>query len=127
MAKRVMDRRALRAQGEAAERREAELEGKDTDNVAGDDAGSEKKKKKATKVKEKSATAKPRKTKRSSKANVRMRVVWTVFNNSSQAVAKYDYPRKAEADAHADRLKKEKNITHFVMPVKEPMEVTEEA
>ena len=121
-----MDRRGLRAQGEAAERREAELEGKDTDNVAGDDAGSEKKKKKATKVKEKSATAKPRKTKRSSKANVRMRVVWTVFNNSSQAVAKYDYPRKAEADAHADRLKKEKNITHFVMPVKEPMEVTEE-
>jgi hypothetical protein len=55
-----------------------------------------------------------------------MRVVWTVFNNSSQAVAKYDYPRKAEADAHAERLKKEKNITHFVMPVKEQMEVAEE-
>lgn len=125
MAKRVLDRRALRAQGEAAERREAELDDKDSDTAAGDDEGGSKKKKKTTKVKEKSA-AKPRKTKRSTKANVRMRVVWTVFNNSSQAIAKYEYPRKAEADAHAERLKKEKNITHFVMPVKEQMEVAEE-
>lgn len=127
MAKRVMDRRALRAQGEAAERRESEVEDKDTKvTTEGDEEGA-KKKKKATKVKEKSATAKPKKTKRSSKTPVRMRVVWTVFNNSSQAVAKYDYPRKADAQAHADRLIKEKNITHFVMPVKEPMEVKEEA
>jgi hypothetical protein len=124
MAKRVLDRRALRAQGEAAERRETELEDKDSDTTAGDDEGDGKKKKKTAKAKVKSP-AKPR-AKRSSKANVRMRVVWTVFNNSSQAVAKYDYPRKAEADAHAERLKKEKNITHFVMPVKEQMEVAEE-
>jgi hypothetical protein len=124
MAKRVLDRRALRAQGEAAERRETELEDKDSDTTAGDDEGDGKKKKKTAKPKVKSP-AKPR-AKRSSKANVRMRVVWTVFNNSSQAVAKYDYPRKAEADAHAERLKKEKNITHFVMPVKEQMEVAEE-
>lgn len=54
-----------------------------------------------------------------------MRIVWTVFNNSSQAVAKYEYPRKAEAEAHAERLKKEKSITHFVMPVKEQMEEKE--
>ncbi|MFO0813831.1 MAG: hypothetical protein U0796_11465 [Gemmatales bacterium] len=126
MAKRVMDRRALRAQGEAAERRESELEGKDTElETAGDEEGG-KKKKKATKVKDKTATAKPKRTKRATKAAVRMRVVWTVYNNSSQAVAKYDYPRKAEAEAHAERLKKEKNITHFVMPVKEPMEVKDE-
>ena len=123
MAKRVLDRRALRAQGEAAERRETELEDKDSDTTAGDDEGDGKKKKKTAKPKVKSP-AKPR-AKRA-KANVRMRVVWTVFNNSSQAVAKYDYPRKAEADAHAERLKKEKNITHFVMPVKEQMEVAEE-
>ena len=125
MAKRVMDRRALRAQGEAAERRDAELEDKDTDTGGEGDAEGTKKKKKAVKVKDK--TAKPKKTKRSSKAAVRMRVVWTVFNNSSQAVAKYDYPRKADAEAHRDRLIKEKNLTHFVMPVKEPMEVKEEA
>lgn len=123
MAKRVLDRRALRAQGEAAERRETELEDKDTDTTAGDDEGDGKKKKKTTKPKVKSP-AKPR-AKRA-KANVRMRVVWTVFNNSSQAVAKYDYPRKDEAIAHSERLKKEKNITHFVMPVKEQMEVAEE-
>ncbi|MBL8824189.1 MAG: hypothetical protein JNJ77_16505 [Planctomycetia bacterium] len=121
MAKRVMDRKALRAQAEAAER----LEEKDTDTAAGDDDSGTKKKKKTAKVKEKSATPKVRKTKRSSKANVRMRIVWTVFNNSSQAVAKYEYPRKAEAEAHAERLKKEKSITHFVMPVKEQMEEKE--
>lgn len=122
MAKRVMDRKALRAQAEAAER----LEEKDTDTAAGDDDSGTKKKKKTAKTKEKSATTKVRKTKRSTKSNVRMRVVWTVFNNSSQPVAKYEYPRKAEAEAHAERLKKEKNITHFVMPVKEQMEVKEE-
>lgn len=124
MAKRVMDRKALRAQADAAERRDHDVE--DTDKKKGDDEEGGKKKKKATKVKEKSATAKPKKSKRSSKANVRMRLVWTVFNNSSQAVAKYDYPRRAEAEAHAERLKKEKNITHFVMPVKEQMEVPDE-
>ena len=124
MAKRVLDRRALRAQGEAAERRETELEDKDSDTTAGDDEGDGKKKKKTAKAKVKSP-AKPR-AKRSTKANVRMRVVWTVYNNSNQPVAKYDYPRKAEADAHAERLKKEKNITHFVMPVKEQMEVADE-
>lgn len=126
MAKRVMDRRALRAQAEAAERRDSDAEGKDTDKTSADDEGDGKKKKKTTKVKEKSGVVKPKKTKRSSKTVVRMRLVWTVFNNSSQAVAKYEYPRRAEAEAHAERLKKEKNITHFVMPVKEQMEVPED-
>lgn len=125
MAKRVMDRRALRAQADAAERREGDHDVEDTDKSAGDDESGTKKPKKAAKSKEKSATAKPKKTKRS-KAVVRMRLVWTVFNNSNQAIAKYEYPHKAEADAHAERLKKEKNITHFVMPVKEQMEVAEE-
>ncbi|MFT3879304.1 MAG: hypothetical protein QM703_06555 [Gemmatales bacterium] len=72
MAKRVMDRRALRAQSEAAEHRETDGEGKDTDKAKGDDEGDGKKKKKTTKVKEKSTTVK-KKTKRSSKASVRMR------------------------------------------------------
>lgn len=125
MAKRVMDRKALRAQAEAAERRDSQLEGEDTEVSAGDDEDGAKKKKKTTKVKEKSATAKPKKTKRASKASIRMRIVWTVYNNSNQAVAKYDYPRKAEAEAHRDRLMKEKNVTHFIMPVKEPMVIDE--
>lgn len=127
MAKRVMDRKALRAQADAADRREKEHDVEDTDKSSGDDEAGAKKKKKAAKVKVKSATAKPKKSKRSSKASVRMRLVWTVFNNSSQPVAKYEYPRKADAEAHAERLKKEKNITHFVMPVKEQMEVADEA
>ena len=126
MAKRVMDRKALRAQSDAAERLDSGHEVEDTDKEKSDDEAGAKKTKKATKVKVKSATAKPRKSKRASKANVRMRLVWTVFNNSNQAIAKYEYPRKADAEAHAERLKKEKNITHFVMPIKEQMEINEE-
>ena len=58
MAKRVMDRRALRAQSEAAERRDTGSEGKDTDKAKGDDEGDGKKKKKTAKVKEKSTVVK---------------------------------------------------------------------
>ncbi len=51
-----------------------------------------------------------------------MRVVWGVFNNSHQMVAQYDYPQKAEAEAEAERRMTEKKSTHFVQPVKEPIE-----
>jgi hypothetical protein len=119
MAKRVMDRRALRAQAEAAERLGAETGVEGAPVEAGGEAVEAPKKKKAE--------AKPRKPRaRAIKAPIRMRVVWTVFNNSNHPVAKYDYPKKEEADAHAARLFAEKKIPHFVIPVKEPMEVKEE-
>jgi hypothetical protein len=124
MAKRVMDRRALRAQAEAAERLEGAAEGYVTDTQVGDDAAGPGEEKKPAKVKEKSA--KPRKPRaRAAKTPIRMRVMWRVFNNSNQPIATYEYPRRAEADAHAARLTTEKKITHFVMPVKEPIETAE--
>jgi hypothetical protein len=55
-----------------------------------------------------------------------MRVVWGVFNNSHQMVASYEYPKKADAEAHAARLMGEKKSTHFVQPVKEPIEEKKE-
>jgi hypothetical protein len=123
MAKRVMDRRVLRAQAEAAERLEGGPEGEVAEQPAGDDAVAPKPKRAS---RAKTGEAKPRKPRaRAAKVPVRMRVVWTVFNNSNHPVAKYDYPRKEEADAHAARLTTEKKVTHFVMPVKEPMEVKE--
>src|SRR5205085_2533901 len=112
MAKRVMDRRALRAQAEAAERPEGEGAAPAEGTTAEGEVVGEVKKK---------APAKPRKPRaRAVKAPVRMRLVWTVFNNSNHPVAKYDYPKKEEADAHAARLASEKKIPHFVIAVKEP-------
>jgi hypothetical protein len=122
MAKRVMDRRALRAQAEAAERLETGQTGEEaqlTTEVPEGEAP-------AKKSRAKTGAAKPKRTKaRATKIPARMRIVWTVFNNSNQPVAKYDYPQRAEADAHAARLTTEKRVTHFVMPVKEAMEIPE--
>jgi hypothetical protein len=120
-----MDRRALRAQAEAAERMEAGLEGEDTNPAAGDDDSAEKNAAKIATAKEKSIPKPRKKTVRTPKAPTRMRLVWRVFNNSAQAVATFEYPRKAEAEALAEQLGKEKRVKHFVMPVKEPMEVKE--
>lgn len=132
MARRTLNRRALRDQAEAAERRkeEEELE-EDEDEETDEESESDEeengdeeeisdeeapKKKKKKPVKEKT-------TKRSRTAKVtRMKAVWTVFNNSHQPVARFDYAKKAEADALANKLMTDKKSTHFVQLIKEPME-----
>ena len=55
-----------------------------------------------------------------------MRVVWGVFSNSNQCVATFDYPKKGDADAKAAQLTADKRSTHFVQPVKEPIEEKKE-
>jgi hypothetical protein len=57
----------------------------------------------------------------------RLRVIWGVFNNSNQCIARYDYPKKREADEHAARLQGEKKQTFFVQPMKEPIEEKKDA
>ena len=51
-----------------------------------------------------------------------MRVVWGVYNNSNQLVTTYEYPKKQDAVAHAAKLTTDKKSTHFIQPVKEPIE-----
>jgi cobalamin biosynthesis protein CobT len=140
MARRILNRKDLRADFEAAERRktedeevEDEEEGEEDDEEAegeadsgeegeeaeeGDEADEEApvKAKKKKPVKE----AKPKRV-RTPKV-VRQRVVWGVFNNSNQRVATYDYPKRKEADEHAARMTADKKLTFFVQPVKEPIE-----
>ena len=105
-------------EGEAAPEGEAEEEGDGGEEGDDEDAPPKKKKPKA----------KPKpKPKRTRVAKVtRMRVVWGVFNNSHQMVATYDYPKKDEAEAHAAKLIADKKSTHFVQPVKEPIEEKKE-
>jgi hypothetical protein len=156
MGRRTLNRREMRNDFEAAERREKgdekekeekeekeetdedvdededdededeessddDAEGSDEDGESGDDDDEDAPKKKKAKAKPKAkAPAKPKRT-RAAKV-VRMRVVWGVFSNNHQMVATYEYPKKAEAEAHAAKLMADKKQTHFIQPVKEAIE-----
>ncbi|SRR5579885_3499331 len=133
--RRILNRKDLRADYEAAERRkqdEDELEDEDeeledeeeAEAEANEEEGEEDEEEEAPKKKKK-AVAKEAKPKRSRSAKqVRMKVVWGVFNNSNQRVATFDYPKKQEAIEHAAKLQAAKTPPQpfFVQPVKEPME-----
>jgi hypothetical protein len=139
MGKRILNRKDLRADYDAAERRKADDERDETEDDVdteeveeeakaedGSGAGDEEDgkpapKKKAAKPK---APAKPRTRTRSTKVT-RMKVVWGVFNNSNQCVATFDYPRRQEAEEMVTRLTAEKKTTHFLPPVQEPLEEKE--
>jgi len=114
----------LRAQYEAAEAREAERkahsdeEGGSAEEEA-EEGGDEEAATAVKKPKKKKAPTEP-KPKRSRAAKVvRQRVVWVVYDNSHKPVQTYEYSRKPEAVAHAERLTAEKKSTHFVQPVRE--------
>lgn len=64
---------------------------------------------------------KPRSRSRTAKVP-RLKVVWGVFSNTNQCIARYEYPQKHEAEEHAARLRAEKKQTFFVQPVKEPID-----
>src|SRR6516162_3480575 len=137
MARRILNRKDLRADYEAAERRkqedeeEVEDEEEETDEsddeVEAEDEGEEvedEEEEEAPKKKKK-APVKEAKPKRSRAAKqVRMKVVWGVFNNSNQCVAKFDYPKRREAEEHAAKLSAAKNPPQpfFIQPIKEAME-----
>ena len=147
MARRILNRKDLRADFEAAERvkkdddeeveeeeeaededeeeAEEEAEGEAVDKEEAEEEAEEElpKKKKKKEPKPPKPKAKPRS--RAAKV-VRMKVVWGVFSNSNQRVAVYDYPKRKEADEHAARLSADKKSTHFVQPVKEAIEEKKE-
>ena len=154
MGRRILNRKELRADFDAAERRKGDDEDvvdeeADTDDEEEDEEKSEEeeegeaegeveaeddedaeappKKKKAAKAKAPKApkVAKPKTRSRAAKV-VRMRLVWGVFNNSHQCVATYEYPKRKDAEAHAAKLTGDKKNTHFVQPVKEPIEEKKE-
>ncbi len=136
MARRILNRKDLRADYEAAERRkgedeeledeeegdedEEESEAEGESEREEDEEGDEDEEAPPKPKKKPAKEAKPKRV-RAPKV-VRQRVVWVVFNNSNQRVAAYDYPKKKEADEHAARLTAEKKLTFFVQPVKEPIE-----
>jgi hypothetical protein len=154
MGRRILNRKELRADFDAAERRkgddedvvdeEADTEDEEEDEEKSEeeeegeaegeveaeddeDAEAAPKKKKAAKAKAPKApkVAKPKTRSRAAKV-VRMRLVWGVFNNSHQCVATYEYPKRKDAESHAAKLTADKKNTHFVQPVKEAIEEKKE-
>lgn len=105
-------------EGEEEEGAEAEAEGEEGEEGE-EEEGAPKKKKPKAKPK-----AKPKRT-RAAKVT-RMKQVWAVFNNSNQLVAQFDYPQKAEAEADAAKRMADKKSTHFVQPMKVPIEEKKE-
>jgi len=151
MARRILNRKDLRADFEAAERvkqeddedveeeeegededeeeaadEEADEEAAEVDEGEGEDEDEEEKPKKKKKKEPKPPKPKAKPRSRAAKV-VRMKVVWGVFNNSNQRIAAYEYPKRKDADDHAARLTADKKSTHFVQPVKEPIEEKKEA
>jgi len=146
MAGRILNRRELRRQADAAEAIETPAAADDLDETededeegddeeagdddsgdeaeaseGGDEDDEEKPKKKKAKPKAKAkAEAKPRKP-RKPKAAPRMRARWGVFDASMKQLAIFDWNQRADADAKVVELAAKKNGTFFVQIVKEPM------
>ncbi len=104
MARKVVNRKELRAEAEAAEARDRE---------AGE-AGEGTKKK----AKEKKAPVK-RKSRSKSAEPERRRLFWGVFNQSAKRVALFDFSQRKAAEAKATELTAGGKNQHFVMKVKE--------
>ncbi len=98
MARKVVSRKALREEVEAAEVAER--------------AGAKKKKKKAK-----------RKSRAKVPVEVRQQLFWGVFNQSLKRVALYEYSQKKQAEEKAKSLTKDDGKSqHFVQKVKEVIE-----
>ncbi len=127
MARRILNRKELRADYESAEHRSQEEDeevGAESD-VGDAEEDSEAEDIEAEGVKSSAKKAAPKGRARAPKMP-RVKVVWAVFNNSNQRVAVFEYPKRAEAEALAARLTADKRTTHFVQPVKEPIETAAE-
>jgi hypothetical protein len=133
---RVRNRLELRANIEAAERRERgedereedeeeEEAGASTEEAEAEEDEGEEEEVEAAPKKKKAApkTAKPRTR---APKHVRLKMVWGVFNNSHQRVATFEYPKRKDAEEHAAKLAADKKSTFFVQPVKEAMEEKKE-
>lgn len=93
MARKIVNRKELRREGEAAE---AAAEGKPV----------------------KKAPAK-RKSRAKAAKDVRLKAFWGVFNQSLKRVALYEYSEKKSADKKATELTGTQKTPHFVQLVKE--------
>ncbi|QDU27710.1 hypothetical protein ETAA8_27990 [Anatilimnocola aggregata] len=113
MARKVINRRELREQSDAAEARGAGADDAEVEAVEGEEEGGKVKKKKA---------APKRKSRAKSTEPARLKLFWGVFNQASKRIAKYDFTQKKQAEAKAAELSAGGKNQHFVAKVKEAVE-----
>jgi hypothetical protein len=101
MARKVLNRKDLRQESEAAERLKEE--------------------KKAAKKKTPKKKAK-RKSRAKTTKEVRLKAFWGVFNQSLRRVALFEYAERKQADEKAEALSTSQKTPHFVQLVKEVIE-----
>ncbi len=111
MARKILNRKELREENDAAESVEAAAGAEAAEGVAGKEKPAAKKK----------APAK-RKTRAKVAKEVRLKAFWGVFNQSLRRVALLDYSQRAEADKKAAELSESQKTPHFVQLVKEVIE-----
>jgi len=105
MARKLLNRKELREENDAAEAAEPKVKKK---SVKAEDGV----KKTPVKRKSRSKTAK----------EVRLKAFWGVFNQSMKRVALFDYSQRKQADKKASELSTSQKSPHFVQPVKEVIE-----
>ncbi len=103
MARKVVNRKELREENDAAER-----EGKTKKKVPKAEGDAKKPAVKA-KRKSRSKTAK----------EVRLKAFWGVFNQSMKRVALFEYSQRKQAEKKAVELSTSAKSPHFIQPVKE--------
>jgi len=102
MARKVLNRKELREEGEAAERLETE--------------------KKETAVKKTAKKKTARKSRKKVVKEVRLKAFWGVFNQSLRRVALFEYSQRDQANKKAEALSQSAKTPHFVQLVKEVIE-----
>ena len=106
MARKVLNRKVLREEHDAA----AAAEGKPA-----------KKKKEAKEAGEKKPAVK-RKSRVKTAKIVRLKAFWAVFNQSMKRIALFDYSQRKQAIKKAEELSASSKSPHFVAPHKEAIE-----
>lgn len=116
MARKILNRRELREEADAAERMEEEET--DDEAVESEESSDEEvvakapAKKKPAKRKSRSKTAK----------EVRLKAFWGVFNQSLRRITLFEYHQRPQADKKAAELTESQKTPHFVQLVKEVIE-----
>lgn len=107
MARKVVNRKELRQENDAAERLGVEASPKAAKAA------------KAPKA-PKDPNAKPKRKSRAKTAKeVRLKAFWGVFNQSMKRVALFEYSQRGDADKKASEMSVSQKTPHFVQPVKE--------
>ena len=105
MARKVLNRKVLREEADAAESAGATTKGKKKKAAPGEKKAPVKRKSRVKVAKE-----------------VRLKAFWAVFNQSMKRVALFDYSQRKQALKKAEELTASSKSPHFVAPHKEVIE-----